>query len=74
MESEKGIKWLTILSSCSLGIYLIHKLAMSYELYFLQIKVDNVYWRFLGPFLTYFLCLSIVLVIKRIPYLRGGFP
>ena len=39
-----------------------------------QITADNVYWRFAGAFLTYFLCLSVVLVIKRIPYLRVVFP
>ena len=70
----KIANFLAVLSSCSLGIYLIHKLAMSYELYFLQITADNVYWRFAGAFLTYFVCLSVVLVIKRIPYLRVVFP
>lgn len=74
VESVKIANFLAVLSSCSLGIYLIHKLAMSYELYFLQITADNVYWRFAGAFLTYFVCLSVVLVIKRIPYLRVVFP
>jgi surface polysaccharide O-acyltransferase-like enzyme len=74
VKSVKIANFLAVLSSCSLGIYLIHKLAMSYELYFLQITADNVYWRFAGAFLTYFLCLSVVLVIKRIPYLRVVFP
>ena len=74
VESVKIANFLAVLSSCSLGIYLIHKLAMSYELYFLQITADNVYWRFAGAFLTYFVCLSVVLVIKRIPYLRVIFP
>lgn len=74
VESVKIANFLAVLSLCSLGIYLIHKLAMSYELYFLQITADNVYWRFAGAFLTYFVCLSVVLVIKRIPYLRVVFP
>lgn len=62
------------LSSCSLGIYLIHKLVMNYELLVLNIKPDNVYWRFLGAFLTYTICLLIVFFIKKIPYLRRIFP
>jgi polysacchride biosynthesis protein len=74
VTSIKISNFLAVLSSCSLGIYLIHKLVMSYELKFLQITADNTYWRFIGAFLTYFLCLSVVLFVKRIPYLRFIFP
>ena len=74
VTSIKISNFLAVLSSCSLGIYLIHKLVVSYELKFLQITADNTYWRFIGAFLTYFLCLSVVLFVKRIPYLRFIFP
>lgn len=66
--------FLGLLSSCSLGIYLIHKLIMSYELKFLGISADNFYWRFFGAFMTYGACLIIVLLVKRVPYLRAIFP
>lgn len=62
------------ISSCSLGIYLIHWIVMEYELSIFKITPDNVYWRFLGTFLTYTICLCFVLTIKRIPYLRSIFP
>ncbi|WP_265410733.1 acyltransferase [Actinobacillus pleuropneumoniae] len=67
-------KVLAVFSSCSLGIYLIHKLVMDYELKFLGISEDNLYWRFFGAFMTYGACLVIVLFVKRIPYLRAIFP
>ncbi|MDG2917704.1 acyltransferase family protein [Bisgaard Taxon 10/6] len=62
------------LSSCSLGIYLIHKFIMDLELNMLHTQVDNVYWRFLGAFMTYGICLIVVMLGKRIPYLRVIFP
>lgn len=62
------------LSSYSLGIYLIHKLIMSYELKLFGISADNVYWRFLGMVMTYIVCLIIVASIKKLPYLRHLFP
>ncbi len=71
---NRKIKLISQLSSCSLGIYLIHKLVMSYELYFLNISADNPYWRFLGAFMTYGICLIIVLLGKRIPYIKAVFP
>ncbi|WGE89336.1 acyltransferase [Actinobacillus arthritidis] len=67
-------KVLAVLSSCSLGIYLIHKLIMHYELKLLAISEDNFYWRFFGAFMTYNICLVIVLLVKRVPYLRAIFP
>lgn len=63
------------LSSCSFGIYLIHVFVMyKIELPILNITPDNVYWRFVGAFLTYSLCLAIVFSVKKIPYVKSIFP
>lgn len=75
VENGKIIRIVKALSSCSLGIYLIHVFMMyKIELPILGIEADNVYWRFFGAFLTYFACFSIVFLIKKIPYLRRIFP
>ena len=58
------------LSSCSLGIYLIHRLVMNKELYFLHTTDDNILWRVFGAFLTYMICLLIVVILKKIPYVK----
>lgn len=71
---SKHSKLISLLSSCSLGVYLIHKLVMHYELKLLNLTEDNIYWRFLGAFLTYIVCLCIVLLIKKLPYIRNVFP
>ena len=63
------------LSSCSFGIYLIHVFVMyKIELPILNITPENIYWRFIGAFLTYSLCLAIVFSVKKIPYVKSIFP
>ena len=63
-------KLLKLLSSCSLGIYLIHIVLLPYERQILNVKESNFYWRIFCPFLTYIVCLICVLIIKKIPLLR----
>lgn len=67
-------KMLYVMSSCSLGIYLLHKLIMSLELRILEITPDNFYWRFFGALMTYFICFLIVFLGKKVPYLKRIFP
>ena len=62
------------LSSCSFGIYLIHVFVMYKIELPINITPDNVYWRFVGAFLTYSLCLTIVFSVKKIPYVKNVFP
>lgn len=62
------------LSGCSLGIYLIHKEIMPYELKLLNIDTSNLLWRTIGPILTYVVCFIIVYTIKKIPYINKIFP
>lgn len=63
-------KFIRYLSSCSLGIYLMHRIFMDKFLRYSHVASDDVYWRFLGAFLTYIVCLTLVSIIKRIPYVR----
>ncbi len=55
------------ISGCSLGIYLIHQIVMSYEMAFFHMDARRFLWRTAGPFVTYVVCLLIVLLIKKIP-------
>ena len=58
---------LPAISGCSFGIYLIHRLVMHYESLLLGIGNREWTWRILCIPLTYFICLGIVTLMKRIP-------
>ena len=62
------------MSSASLGIYLIHKLVMSVELNAIGGDRSILIWRIFFPFITYFICLIIVLLLKKIPILKHVVP
>ncbi|HEX7484268.1 MAG TPA: acyltransferase [Candidatus Saccharimonadales bacterium] len=70
----KAISVLSIVSSCSLGIYLIHILVMNAELQIFQLADSQWIWRLLMPFLTYLICLVIVLLLKKGFVTRNLFP
>lgn len=64
---------LVTLSSCSLGVYLIHKITMHYELIWLNslgIYSYRLIWRVAFPLITYVVSVAVVLLLKRIPVLR----
>lgn len=68
---------LRLLASCSFGVYLCHYLILRAEGFFLRkIGISDVSWvyRFICPFLTYALCVLLVLVLKKIPFLRRIVP
>ena len=65
------------MASCSFGIYLIHYLVMRLEgVVFGPVGINSKtwVWRFLFPFLTYAICVGIVLLLKKIPFLRRIVP
>ena len=75
--SERAKTVLAKLASCSFGIYLCHILVMYYEGGILKrIGVPTASWiyRFLCPFLTYALCVGLVLILKKIPFVRRIVP
>lgn len=65
---------LPAISSCSLGIYLIHRFIMHYEQTLFHIDHHSLMWRTVFIFITYFICLSLVYVMKKIPVIRKIVP
>lgn len=70
----KFVNVLAAISSCSLGIYLIHILVMNAELKFFQLTDNQFIWRIVMPIVTYCICLAIVWLAKRNPVSRNLFP
>lgn len=62
------------LSGYSFGIYLIHKLVMQAELSILHFAESDLIWRTGACFLTYVVCLLVVILMKRIPLLKKIVP
>lgn len=54
-------------SSYSFGIYLIHQIVMYYERKIFLLDVTSRVWRWGGVFVTYFISLLIVSLLKRLP-------
>lgn len=65
---------LAAISSCSLGIYLIHMLVMHAEMWIFKFSDTQLVWRILMPFVTYLVCLGIVWVVKSGVISRRLFP
>ena len=70
----KHVNLITKISSCSLGIYLIHRLIMRFLEIYVFVSSDNVYFRFFGMFLTYAVGLLVVLILKKIPVIKTIVP
>lgn len=62
------------LSGCSFGIYLIHKLVMQGEIYIFHMSESDFIWRTGACFLTYSICLVIVIILKHIPLMEKIVP
>ena len=66
------------MASCSLGIYLIHRIVMYYELQYLgihfQITNETMLWRTVFILVTYLISLAIVWIVKKIPVLKELVP
>ena len=73
-----ALKLLSVLASCSFGVYLTHKLVMHYTYGLLQktagLNTSSWGFKFLCPFLTYALCICLVLILKKIPLIRKAVP
>lgn len=67
-------KWLQdrlpMIASCSLGVYLIHKFVMHYEMQLLSLNDHRFMWRTICILLTYLTSLFIVLILKKIPIIK----
>ena len=67
-------KWIADISGCSLGIYLIHRRLMDYELKIVPFPESSLLWRTGGIIMTYGISLIIVYSVKKIPILKKVFP
>ena len=72
--SDKVARALSVISSCSFGIYLTHKFVLYYEKELLSINIYTWQWRTFGIFLTYFITLACVYIIKKIPVIKNVVP
>lgn len=61
---------LPLISSCSFGVYLIHRIVMYYESSLLGISTKSHWWRIVCIPLTYIISLGIVLILKKIPVIK----
>ena len=52
----------------------MHKIIIHYELLLLGLNNYSIEWRIGGAILTYFICLLLVLILKKIPILRRIVP
>jgi len=74
IKTEKMVSFLSKISSCSFGIYLIHIIVMTYEIKIFNINTTSWQWRTIGAICTYFVCLGIVYLIKKIPIIKKLVP
>ena len=73
-NNKKLANVLKEISSCSFGIYLIHRIIMYYQISLLDIKVATIQWRTLGIISTYIISLAIVYILKKIPVIKRLVP
>ena len=71
---EKITKALAKISSCSFGIYLIHKIVIYYERALLNISTSSWQWRTIGVITTYLISLTIVCILKKVPVAKKIVP
>ena len=78
IRRKKIMNILATLAGCSFGIYLSHLVVMWHMEWFLKhichMSLGSFAYRFLFPFITYALCLALVLIIKKIPLVRRIVP
>ena len=74
MYIEKYSHLISIASSCSFGVYLVHNLVLDQMARISFFAKYSVQWYFFWPFICYFLCVAIVLVGKRLPFVKRFFP
>ena len=74
ISNAKIIKLLEMLSSCTFGIYLIHRIVIYYEIDWFNINSNSWLWRTIWVVPTYVISLGIVYILKKIPVLKRIVP
>lgn len=62
-------QFLPFIASCSFGVYLLHKIPLYHLRYLLNLSPNGMLWKTVCIPLTYFVSLSIVALLKKIPKL-----
>ena len=62
-------KALPKLASYSLGVYLIHSIVMYYEQKYLHLGIRDMVYKTLCIPLTYFICILIIALLKKVPFI-----
>jgi surface polysaccharide O-acyltransferase-like enzyme len=73
-KTDKSQRNISLISSCSFGIYLIHMFVLKVITHFSENVVPAWTLRIFGPFIIYILCLAAVMIIKKIPVLKKTVP
>lgn len=74
---EKRIRLLSAVSSCSFGVYLIHKPILDHFIlssHWLNVPMTSVMLRTIGALVFYITCVGIVLLLKKIPVVKSIVP
>ena len=70
IKKESVINLLGKISSCSFGIYLIHKIIMYYELEVFKVSMFSWKWMTIGAVCTYIISFCIIFILKKIPLIK----
>lgn len=73
----KGMNLLSTISSCSFGVYLIHEPILDHIVFsphWLSIPVTSIKLRTVGVLILYVCCVGIILLLKKIPFVRKIVP
>lgn len=74
---EKGMRLLSTVSSCSFGVYLIHKPILDHLILSprcLNIPMTSISLRTVGVIIFYIFCVGIILALKQIPLVKKIVP
>lgn len=62
-------KALPTLAGCSFGVYLLHRVVMHYEQQWFGLRLSDMVYKTLWIPVTYFVCIAIIWLLKKIPVL-----
>ena len=73
-SNSKFKKIIASMASCSFGIYLIQMIVIDFCIEYLKFDIYSWQYRTFGIFAIYFICLGIIMVMKKIPLLNKIVP
>ena len=73
-DNEKFQRIISKIAGCSFGIYLIHMIVKYYYINVFNINTASWHFRTFGIFAIYFICLLIVMVLKKVPIIKKIIP